>query len=1153
MPTLFSPSLPDTPHKPIRWGNLFGAGLALAITEAAYAHAGPVVVALANPRQLQVLNHEINFFAGNKTSKPAEVFPDWETLAYDIFSPHQEITSIRLRMLASMPKMKSSIILTATETLLQRLPPLDYVLGHSFDLKAGQQVDIQQLRDQLTHVGYNAVNQVLTQGEYAVRGGIVDIFAMGTEQPFRLDMFGDEIESIRYFDPETQRSTKSTQQISLLPAREIPLTKSSIETFRNAFRAEFSGDPSKQLVYEETSKGNPTPGIEYYLPLFYEQTATLFDYLPDNTLFILESDHQDHVQKSLAEIKDRYQMRRHDIQRQILPPERLFLDQSQYSAHLKNRAQIIHFGQTNKNIDWRASCSTPENYTIDIKAALPYQTFAKQLQHKAHRILIAVETAGRKEALSGVLLEHELLPEPVDDWAGFLDAEHALCITIAPLDRGLQIDQPALEIITEGQLYGEKVFQRRQRKQRSVQDPEAIIRSLAELQMGAPVVHIDHGVGRYKGLQLLSVDGYDEEFLTLEYHGGDKLYVPIQSLNLISRFVGGDPELAPLHKLGSPQWERAKHKAKEKSYDVAVELLQLQAARDARPGIAFDIPKDDYLHFVERFGFEETHDQAYAIRDILDDLQSTEPMDRLVCGDVGFGKTEVAMRAAFIAAYNRKQVLMLVPTTLLAQQHFASFQDRFADIPIEVGLLSRFNSATQTKLLLDKLANGTIDIVIGTHRLIQDDVKVKNPGLIIIDEEHRFGVRQKERLKKLRNEVDILTLTATPIPRTLNMTMAGLREISIIATPPEQRLAIKTFVMDYNPAIIREACLREIHRGGQMYFLHNEVKTIQRVSEELQELIPEAKIAFAHGQMGELKLEQVMRDFYHQHTNLLVSTTIIESGIDIPSANTIVINRADKFGLAQLHQLRGRVGRSHHQAFAYLLVPALKYISKDARKRLDAISQLEELGAGFSLASHDLEIRGAGELLGETQSGLIDDVGFTLYSDYLNRAIASLKQSELGAEENKQATPIRNGTEIHIGAPVLFPDTYLPDVHLRLVMYKRIASAQNSQELKELEIESIDRFGLLPESAKYLFRVARLKLKAIPLGIHKIEVDEEGGIFKFIENPSVDISDIISLIQSDPKTYKLSSAHELEFTLDLETVEQRLAFIDKLLTTLSTS
>lgn len=1146
MPVDLNPALPLS-DKPVRWGNLFGAGLAMAIAQTSRQYEGPLIIALSNPRQLKVLENEINFFLGD--APQAMQFPDWETLAYDLFSPHQEITSARLRMLATLPKLKSGIVLTTSETLLQRLPPIDYVLGHSFELKLGELVDIQALRAQLSHVGYHLVNQVLTQGEFAIRGGIIDIFAMGASQPFRLDLFGDEIDTIRYFDPETQRSTTSVAEISLLPAREFPLTEAGIKTFRHEFRAEFEGDPSKQLVYEETSKGNPTPGIEYFFPLFYEQTATLFDYAPDNSLFILEGDHQNQVSATLAQIADRYESRRHDINRKILAPGKLYLDQAGYSTELSQRLCVTHFAQTGKNVDWRAPCQPPADYSIDVRAPAPYRNFAEKLIDRAHPTLIAVETAGRKEALNGALIEHNVLPDPVDDWNEFIHSDKALCIVVAPMDRGLHLDSPELEIITEGQLYGEKVFQRRQRKKNTAQDPEAIIRSLAELQIDAPVVHMDHGVGRYQGLQILNVDGYDEEFLMISYQGGDKLYVPIQSLNLISRFVGGDPELAPLHKLGSPQWERAKNKAREKSYDVAVELLQLQAARQARPGVSYDIPKEDYALFVERFGFEETHDQARAINEVLADLRSAEPMDRLVCGDVGFGKTEVAMRAAFVSAWNRRQVVMLVPTTLLAQQHFESFQDRFAEMPIEVALLSRFSSASETREILNRLENGKIDIVIGTHRLIQDDIKIKNPGLIIIDEEHRFGVRQKERLKKLRTEVDILTLTATPIPRTLNMTMSGLREISIIATPPEQRLSIKTFVMDYNDAIVREACLREIHRGGQMYFLHNEVKTIQRVTEELQALIPEAKIAYAHGQMSELQLEQVMRDFYHQHINVLVATTIIESGIDVPSANTIVINRADRFGLAQLHQLRGRVGRSHHQAFAYLLVAELKVVSKDAAKRLNAIAQLEDLGAGFSLASHDLEIRGAGELLGETQSGLIDDVGFTLYSEYLNRAIASLKQN--GDMTPEKLEPKQTDTEIHVGFPALFPDEYLPDVHMRLLMYKRIASAIDTDEIRELEIESIDRFGLLPDSARHLFQLTRLKLKAQPLGISKIDVDEDGGVVKFIQNPPLDISEIIALIQQAPRTYKLASASELEFEVELETVEQRFAFIEQLLKKLS--
>ncbi len=1152
----YQPQLPESSARPIRWSHLFGSGLSWAITQASLTNDGLLCVALADARQVQIIAEELGFFLSTQSETPAvsvHIFPEWETLAYDVFSPHQDIVSSRLSLLSSMPTLDNGILLTTTESLLQRLPPVDFVLAHSFTLATGETIEIEPLRLRLQDVGYHHVNQVLSQGEFAIRGGLIDIFPMGTSRPFRLDLFDNEIESIRYFDPETQKSTDKTQSIKLLPAREVPLTEPGIKHFRRSFREKFEGDPSKQHVYQEVSEGRTTPGIEFYLPLFFEQTATFFDYLPTSTLCIFEGDHQDRVSAISAQIKDRYEARKDDASRKILPPNELYIDQTQYSAAIANYKLVNHFGSTTKNADWRAPNKPPNEYPVDTRAEQPYAPLAAHLHNAKHRILLAVETAGRREALEGVLIEHDLIPEPQQSWNGFLQNEHQLGILVGDIVRGLILSDPTIEIITESQLYGDKVLQRRQRSQKTAHDPEAIIRSLAELQIGAPVVHIEHGVGRYQGLQVLNINEHSEEFLVVAYHGADKLYVPIQSLQMISRFIGGDPELAPLHKLGSPSWDRAKKKAQEKSYDVAVELLEMQAARDARSGIAFQIPQKEYQLFSDRFGFEETHDQLRAIDEVIADLKSTAPMDRLVCGDVGFGKTEVALRAAYVAAANSKQVVMLVPTTLLAQQHFETFQNRFADMPITIGLMSRFSSKKETTALLEQMRQGQPDIVIGTHRLIQDDIKLKNLGLIIIDEEHRFGVRQKEKLKHLRNEVDILTLTATPIPRTLNMTMSGLREISIIATPPEQRLAIKTFVVNHNDAIIREACLREIHRGGQMYFLHNEVKTIQRIAEELTELIPEAKIAFAHGQMGELQLEQIMRDFYHQRFNILVATTIIESGIDVPSANTIIINRADKFGLAQLHQLRGRVGRSHHQAFAYLLVPERKHVSKDANKRLTAIEQLNTLGAGFSLASHDLEIRGAGELLGETQSGLIDDVGFNLYTEYLNRAISAIKNDSKASNKTNINLDAIAQTEVTMGVAALFPDSYLNDIHLRLVMYKRIASATTAEELKELEIESIDRFGLLPDAGKYLFRCTLFKLKAMPLGISKIDIDDEGGKIEFMQNATLDPVSIIELVQSQPRVFSLQGPTILKVDKDFEEVEARFGFVDQLLKHFSNS
>jgi transcription-repair coupling factor (superfamily II helicase) len=1080
------------------------------------------------------------------------LFPTWECLPYDVFSPHEDIISERLRLLALLPGLERGIVLTHSDNLAQRLPPRDYVQGHSFSLKQNQKVDMDLLRSRLVDSNYVSVNQVITPGEFTVRGGLIDIYPMGTDRPFRLDLFDDELESIRIFDPETQRSLETVAYIDILPAREFPMTEAGVKMFRSAFRRQFEGDPRKQLVYEEVSRGNTPAGTEFFFPLFFEDTATFFDYLPENSMLVCTGELESYLATYNAEISDRYENSNYDIQRRVLPPDTLYLTPERVLDYRNSYTRIKIIQQPTARADWMASSKPNRQFPVDARKERPYEELINHISNTDGRILIVVDTPGRREAMEGILAGNQLRPQSMDSFSAFLDnPDCRLAITTAPLDRGFNSASHNIEIICESQLYGEKVHQRRRRSRES-RDPDSIIKSLAELHIGDPVVHIEHGVGRYKGLKQIDILGEETEYLTLEYENNDRLYIPVLSLNLISRFVGGSPELAPLHRLGGDQWGKSKKRAREKAYDVAAELLEIEALRNAREGTAFSTDQPDYEKFISQFPFEETPDQLQSIGEVLQDLQSSSPMDRLVCGDVGFGKTEVALRAAFVVSNNYRQVAILAPTTLLAHQHYQTFLDRFSDWPINIAVLSRFNTKKQSAEIVEQITQGKIDIVIGTHRLLQEDIRFSNLGLLIIDEEHRFGVRQKEKMKRLRSQVDILTLTATPIPRTLNITMAGLRAMSIIATPPVNRMSIKTFVRETNRGLIREACLREIRRGGQVFYLHNDVRTIERTAADLSELVPEGEINIGHGQMRETQLERVMQDFYHQRFNILVCSTIIESGIDIPTANTIIIDRADRFGLAQLHQLRGRVGRSHHQAFAYLLIPGKNMITADAQKRLDAIESMEDLGAGFALASHDLEIRGAGELLGETQSGLIDDVGFSLYSEYLSMAVESIRQGKLPDLDTDRAHDRSTSVDLHV--PALFPGDYLSNAHTRLVMYKRIASAASLDELEELQIETIDRFGLLPAQGKNLFRLTAIRLQAEQLDISKLDVSEKGGTIEFHDNPVIDVSVIFRLINENPSLYRLAGPSSVQFLPELEDVDQRISqintFLDALQSTL---
>jgi len=1123
------------------WGNLPGAALSLAIAEAASNADRFTLLLTADSQSAERLQEELAFFA---PALPVLHFPDWETLPYDVFSPHQDIISQRIAALYQLPELTHGVLVVPITTALHKLAPKRFLLGSSLVLDVGQKLDVEQMRARLEAAGYRCVDTVYEHGEFAVRGALIDLFPMGSPVPYRIDLFDDEIETLRTFDPENQRSIDKVDSVRLLPAREFPLKKESVTGFRARFRERFDVDFRRCPVYQDLSTGITPAGIEYYLPLFFDETSTLFDYLPEDTQVFSLPGIEQAAEHFWKDVRTRYEERRVDPERPLLPPAELFMAVEDCFAHLKLWPRVVVSQddvETGIGRERFAASRFPE-LAIDAKASEPLGALRRFLDEFPGRVLFTAESAGRREVLLELLARLKLRPQEVSGWPQFVESGERLAISIAPLDDGLLLQDPAIALIAESPLFGQRIMQRR-RREKGRDAGENVIKNLTELREGAPVVHIDHGVGRYHGLVTLEIEGQAAEFLMLQYAEEAKLYVPVSSLHLIARYTGSDDALAPLHRLGSETWQKAKRKAAEQVRDVAAELLDIYARRAAREGYAFEDPQLDYETFSAGFPFEETPDQQAAIEAVRNDMLAPKPMDRLICGDVGFGKTEVAMRAAFIAVHSGRQVAVLVPTTLLAQQHYNSFRDRFADWPVRVEVMSRFKSAKEIQAAVDQLAEGKVDILIGTHKLLQDDVKFTNLGLVIIDEEHRFGVRQKEQLKALRSEVDILTLTATPIPRTLNMAVAGMRDLSIIATPPARRLSVRTFVMEQQNSVIKEALLRELLRGGQVYYLHNDVKTIEKCAADLAELVPEARIGVGHGQMRERELEQVMGDFYHKRFNVLIASTIIETGIDVPSANTIIIERADKFGLAQLHQLRGRVGRSHHQAYAYLLTPPRKAMTPDAEKRLEAIANAQDLGAGFVLATHDLEIRGAGELLGDGQSGQIQAVGFTLYMEMLERAVKSIQKGE----QPNLDQPLGGGPEINLRVPALIPEDYLPDVHARLILYKRIANAADENGLRELQVEMIDRFGLLPEPAKHLVRLTLLKLQAASLGITKIDAGPQGGRIEFAADTSVDPMVLIKLIQSQPNRYKFEGATMFKFQVPMERAEERFNTLEALL------
>ena len=1120
------------PREKSRWLNLSQGSLPLALARY-LPHKRLKVVLTQDAEQALRLQTAWLFFRPHDT---AVFLPDWETLPYERFSPHQDLVSERLSALWQIKSGAADVLFVPVATAMQKLPPVPFLAGRTFWLKTGQTLDIGRLKSDLVDAGYNHVSHVVAAGEFAVRGGIVDLFPMGSEMPYRIDLFDDEIDSIKTFDTETQRTISPVSEIRLLPAHEFPTDSEAQKIFRSRFREEVDGNPNDAAVYKAVSNGHFGAGVEYYLPLFFEnELETLFDYIGKDALFVSLGDVHAEANRFWSDVKSRYAMAQGDEIYPPLFPQHLYLSADVFAGRLKNYGQVLP--------DVSGKEHTLPDLAVNRQSDEPLQALKDFQTAFDGRILLCAESLGRRETMLGFLQQNGLKAKSVSDWQGFLSAHESLMITVAPLAYGFKLEDQNITVITESDLYQYVARSRKHHRKKHAAVSDGLLRDLAEINIGDPVVHEEHGIGRYMGLVTMDLGGETNEMMLLEYAGEAQLYVPVSQLHLISRYSGQTHENVALHKLGSGAWNKAKRKAAEKARDTAAELLNLYAQRAAQSGHKFEINEMDYQAFADGFGYEETEDQAAAIAAVIKDLTQAKPMDRLVCGDVGFGKTEVALRAAFVAVMGGKQVAVLAPTTLLVEQHAQNFADRFTDFPVKVASLSRFNNSKATKAALEGMADGTVDIVIGTHKLVQDDIKFKNLGLVIIDEEHRFGVRQKEQLKRLRANVDILTMTATPIPRTLSMALEGLRDFSLITTAPSRRLAVKTFVKPFSEGSVREAVLRELKRGGQVFFLHNEVDTIENMRERLETLLPEARIGVAHGQLRERELEQVMRDFLQQRFNVLLCSTIIETGIDIPNANTIIINRADKFGLAQLHQLRGRVGRSHHQAYAYLLTP--EYITKDAEKRLDAIAAADELGAGFTLAMQDLEIRGAGEILGEGQSGEMIQVGFTLYTEMLKQAVRDLKK---GRQPDLDA-PLGITTEIKLHSPALLPEDYCPDIHERLILYKRLAVCETVQQINAIHEELVDRFGLPEQPVKTLIESHHLRLAAKELGIDAIDATSEAVTVTFGKNNNVDPTEIILLIQNDKK-YRLAGTDKLRFTAEMENIEVRINTVKNVLKTL---
>lgn len=1102
--------------------------LARAATSASH----PLFVLAANAQHAERLAAEIAWFA---PALRIHRLPDWETLPYDQFSPHPDLVSERIATLYQFSQRAFDVGIVPVSTAMTRLAPREYFAGRAFFLRNKTALDLNRLREDLIFAGYAHTTQVMAPGEFAVRGGIVDLFPMGSSVPYRLDLFGEEIEAIRTFDVDTQRSIYPVNEIRLLPAREFPLDKVGQHQFRENFRERFEGDPAKSRMYKDVSAGIAPNGIEYYLPLFFTSTTSVFDYLPVETRVFLHGEVAVAADAFWADAKSRYHLLRGDKDRPLLPPLDIFLPTDELFAAAKRFASVA-------TSDVMGDAEALPPIEVDRKAEDPLRRLRNFVMGFDGRVLVAAESLGRRETITQLFLDNALNTAPILAFGEIGSSGSQLEIAVAPLQTGFISSSDKIAFITENELYASSVRQARRRDKRNLANTEGMLRDLAEVTVGDPVVHSQHGIGRYVGLVNLDLGEGMMEFMELHYAGGDKLFVPVSQLAVISRYTGANPDSAPLHRLGSGQWDKAKRRAAEQVRDTAAELLNLYARRAARQGFAFPLKLNELDAFAATFPFEETLDQTNAIKAVVSDMTAGQPMDRLICGDVGFGKTEVALRAAFVAVAAGKQVAILVPTTLLAEQHFHNFSDRFAEWPVKLAEFSRFRTVKETTAAMKGLADGSVDIAIGTHKLIQKDVIFKNLGLVIIDEEHRFGVRQKEALKALRAEVDVLTLTATPIPRTLAMSLEGLRDFSVIATAPQRRLSIKTFVQTLSDGVVTEAVLRELKRGGQAYYLYNEVETIQNQREKLERLIPDARVAVAHGQLPERELERVMRDFYHQKSNILLCSTIIETGIDVPTANTILIHRADKFGLAQLHQLRGRVGRSHHQAYAYLLTPPGDALSSNAKKRLEAIQMMEDLGAGFYLAMHDLEIRGAGEVLGDSQSGGIQDIGFTMYTEMLNHAVKSLKSGK----EPDLMKPLNISTEINLHTPALLPDSYCGDPHERLIIYKRLANCESDEALDNLSEELVDRFGIVPAAAQALLDSHRLRILGKPLDLIKIDASANGINVQFGPDTTIEPHRVIHLVQQR-RHYRLTGSDKLRIEKPIEDVRLRVAEIKNIL------
>ena len=1131
---LAPPLLPD-PGSRANWTRLYGASKSVALANAAARDRRLFVYIAGDAANAAQADEELAFFA---PELPRYHLPDWETLPYDRFSPYQDIVSERIATLTRLPTLKHGVVVLSASTAMHRLPPRQWLSGRAFDIVSGQRIDRDEFRRQLDTAGYRAATQVGEHGEFAFRGSLIDLFPMGSTVPYRLDLFDDEVETIRIFDAESQRSQEVVEAMQILPACEYPFDDSSRRDFCHAWRLKFDDESHRSPIYVDVREGLAPAGIEYYLPLFFDSLSSLADYLPNDVVVVFDESVEASVDKFSESVNERYESLRYDLERPLVPPNEMFLLPGEFGSSFDSFSRLTLSGtSTETDALTEFACRAPVKVPVDPRANEPFAVLERHIAEVNGRVLLLADSLGRRETLADLFRGCSFRPVVVDSWQSFLAGDDPVNLAVASLNEGFEATEPGISVLSEAQLFGQRAQQKRRRRRSS--DSEAVIRNLTELNVGAPVVHERYGVGRYRGLEVLTAGGITNEFIKVEYADGDNLYVPVGALDLISRYAGVDPDHAPLHKLGSGQWDKARRKAAEKIRDVAAELLEIHAQREARSGFQFSIETDAYNVFVQDFPFEETPDQANAVDAVLADMQQARPMDRLICGDVGFGKTEVAMRAAFVAVNAGKQVAILVPTTLLARQHFQTLCDRFADWPVRVEQLSRFADNKATQSTLNGLASGQVDVVVGTHKLLSKDIKFHDLGLLIVDEEHRFGVSQKEKIKALRADVDILTLTATPIPRTLNMALSGTRDLSIIATAPQKRLAIKTFVREWSNELLREAILREIARGGQVYFVHNKVEDIEAIAESVREIVPEARIDVAQGQMRERDLERIMLDFYHGRCNVLVCTTIIETGIDVPNANTMIINRADKFGLAQLYQLRGRVGRSHHRAYAYLVVPHRKSMTADAIKRLEAIESLEELGVGFTLATHDLEIRGAGEILGEEQSGHIQEIGFGLYTELLSRTVAALKDGRaLDAD-----AALENRIEVELHIPALLPEDYLPDVHARLLLYKRIAGAETPGQLDDLKEEIIDRFGLFGEPVENLFRVTLIKLMASEFGIKRIDLGRRGGRIEFVPNPDIDPMCVIDLIQSD-SAYRMEGNEKLKVSKPLEDAESRYSEIE---------